>query len=145
MTTPVQTKPAAGVVPPTWTTGSTAVFKTGTWRAALAQHVVAPSPCHQACPVDGDIAEWLGLARQGDWRGAWEVLVRHNPFPAITGRVCHHPCEAVSTSPAIPPLAPAISTSRLARREYVSVAKIFSIETSGPRASPRLTCLTKRA
>jgi len=94
MTTPLQTKPAAGVVPPTWTTGSTAVFKTGTWRAALAQHIVAPSPCHQACPVDGDIAEWLGLARQGDWRGAWEVLVRHNPFPAITGRVCHHPCEA---------------------------------------------------
>ncbi|MFO1293083.1 MAG: FAD-dependent oxidoreductase [Rubrivivax sp.] len=94
MTTSVPSKPAPAAVPPTWTTGSTAVFKTGTWRASLAQHVVAPSPCHQACPVDGDIAEWLGLARQGDWRGAWDVLVRHNPFPAITGRVCHHPCEA---------------------------------------------------
>jgi len=86
---------APALVPPTWTTGSTLVFKTGTWRAALARHVVAPAPCHQACPVDGDIPEWLGLARKQDWRGAWDVLVRHNPFPAITGRVCHHPCESV--------------------------------------------------
>ena len=44
-------------IPPIWTTGSTEVFKTGTWRAALPLHVHAPSPCHQACPVGGEIAE----------------------------------------------------------------------------------------
>ncbi|MGE5338791.1 MAG: NAD(P)-binding protein [Gemmatimonadota bacterium] len=81
-------------VPPIWTTGSTEVFKTGTWRAALPQHIRAPSPCHQACPVNGDIAEWIGRARAKDFRGAWEILTRHNPFPAIAGRICHHPCEA---------------------------------------------------
>ena len=81
-------------VPPIWTTGSTEVFKTGTWRAALPLHVHAPSPCHQACPVGGEIAEWIGLARARDFRAAWEVLTRHNPFPAIAGRICHHPCEA---------------------------------------------------
>jgi NADPH-dependent glutamate synthase beta subunit-like oxidoreductase len=80
-------------VPTIWTTGTTEVFKTGTWRAALPQHIHAPSPCHAACPVNGDIAEWIGLARAGNWRGAWEVLTRHNPFPAIAGRICHHPCE----------------------------------------------------
>ncbi|MDE2614533.1 MAG: FAD-dependent oxidoreductase, partial [Burkholderiales bacterium] len=104
MNAPMPTAPAAPaapgapaapmLVPPTWTTGSTTVFKTGTWRASLARHIAAPAPCHQACPVDGDIPEWLGLARKQDWRGAWDVLVRHNPFPAITGRVCHHPCES---------------------------------------------------
>ncbi|MCU0765650.1 MAG: FAD-dependent oxidoreductase, partial [Burkholderiaceae bacterium] len=81
-------------VPAIWTTGSTEVFKTGSWRAALPQHIRAPSPCHGACPVNGDIAEWIGLARVRDFRGAWEVLTRHNPFPAIAGRICHHPCEA---------------------------------------------------
>ncbi len=81
-------------IPPIWTTGSTEVFRTGTWRAALPQHIRAPSPCHAACPVDGDIAEWIGLARARDFRGAWQVLTRHNPFPAIAGRICHHPCEA---------------------------------------------------
>ena len=81
-------------IPVTWTTGSTEVVKTGSWRAALPQHIRAPSPCHAACPVNGDIAEWIGLARARDFRGAWEVLARHNPFPAIAGRICHHPCEA---------------------------------------------------
>lgn len=83
----------AAPVPTTWTTGSTAAIKTGTWRAALARHVKAPAPCHRACPVNGDIAEWIGLARGRDFHAAWQVLTRHNPFPAIAGRICHHPCE----------------------------------------------------
>jgi NADPH-dependent glutamate synthase beta subunit-like oxidoreductase len=82
-----------GPAPPIWTTGSTEVFKTGSWRAALPRHIQAPSPCRAACPVNGDIAEWIGLARKRDFRGAWQVLTRHNPFPAIAGRICHHPCE----------------------------------------------------
>ncbi len=65
-----------------WTTGSTAAIKTGTWRAALPQHIHAPSPCHAACPVHGDIAEWIGQARARDFHGAWQTLSRHNPFPA---------------------------------------------------------------
>ncbi|HET9822323.1 MAG TPA: NAD(P)-binding protein [Burkholderiaceae bacterium] len=81
-------------IPTTWTTGSTEVFRTGTWRAALPLHVHAPSPCHQACPLGGEIAEWIGHARARDFRAAWDVLTRHNPFPAIAGRICHHPCEA---------------------------------------------------
>jgi NADPH-dependent glutamate synthase beta subunit-like oxidoreductase/ferredoxin len=79
--------------PTTWTNGTTEVFKTGTWRASLPHYISAPSPCHQACPVNGDIAEWIGLAHARDFRGAWEVLTRHNPFPAVAGRICHHPCE----------------------------------------------------
>jgi len=84
---------ARDVVPSIWTTGTTEVFKTGTWRAALPQHIHAPSPCHIACPVNGDIALWIGRARARDFRGAWEILTRHNPFPAVAGRICHHPCE----------------------------------------------------
>ena len=85
---------AKDAVPCIWTTGTTEVFKTGTWRSALPQHIHAPSPCHAACPVEGDIAEWIGRARARDFRGAWEILTRHNPFPAVAGRICHHPCEA---------------------------------------------------
>jgi NADPH-dependent glutamate synthase beta subunit-like oxidoreductase len=81
-------------VPSIWTTGTSEVFKTGTWRTALPRHIRAPAPCHAACPVGGDIAEWIGRARARDFRGAWEILTRHNPFPAVAGRICHHPCEA---------------------------------------------------
>jgi NADPH-dependent glutamate synthase beta subunit-like oxidoreductase/Pyruvate/2-oxoacid:ferredoxin oxidoreductase delta subunit len=84
---------SAQLVPTAWTAGTTEVFKTGTWRSVLPQHIARPSPCHQACPVNGDIAQWIGHARAGDLRRAWEVLTVNNPFPAIAGRVCHHPCE----------------------------------------------------
>ena len=45
------------VEPAIWTTRTTEAIKTGTWRAMLPLHIRAPSPCHQACPVNGDIAE----------------------------------------------------------------------------------------
>ena len=85
---------AALSFPATWTTGTTEGIHTGTWRAATPRHIAAPSPCHQACPVGADIAQWIGQARAGDLHGAWQTLVLHNPFPAIAGRICHHPCEA---------------------------------------------------
>jgi NADPH-dependent glutamate synthase beta subunit-like oxidoreductase/Pyruvate/2-oxoacid:ferredoxin oxidoreductase delta subunit len=80
--------------PTTWTTGFTDAIKTGTWRAARPAYAQRLSPCKQACPVNGDIAQWIGKARKGDWHGAWLTLVEHNPFPAIAGRVCHQPCES---------------------------------------------------
>ncbi len=80
-------------IPTAWTTGTTEVLKTGTWRAALPRYVSAPSPCHLACPVAGESAEWIGRVRERDFRGAWEILVRNNPFPATAGRICHRPCE----------------------------------------------------
>lgn len=81
-------------IPTAWTTGTTESLKTGTWRAALPVYEEANSPCHLACPVDGRIAQWMQQAQAGDWHGAWRTLTENNPFPAITGRVCHHPCEA---------------------------------------------------
>lgn len=80
--------------PPIWTTGTTEVLKTGTWRASLPVFQELPSPCHLACPVSGSIAQWMQQALARDWHGAWLTLTESNPFPAIAGRVCHHPCEA---------------------------------------------------
>ena len=82
-------------LPPTiWTTGTTEVIKTGTWRAALPVYYRPPSPCRLACPVNGRIADWIQLAKARDYFGAWTALVENNPFPAVAGRVCHHPCES---------------------------------------------------
>ena len=86
---------SATVAPrPTWTTGTTEAIKTGTWRAAIPVYGNPPSPCRVACPVDGHIADWIGLAQAGDIFDAWTTLTENNPFPAIAGRVCHRPCEA---------------------------------------------------
>jgi len=79
---------------PLWTNHTTEARMTGTWRSAIPDYHNSPSPCLGACPVNGRIAEWIGQVRDGDYHGAWLTLVDNNPFPAIAGRICHHPCES---------------------------------------------------
>lgn len=50
-------------------------------------------PCNHACPAGEDIQAWLALAQSGEYEAAWQKLLENNPFPAIHGRVCYHPCE----------------------------------------------------
>ena len=51
-------------------------------------------PCNNACPAGENIQGWLGHARVGKHEEAWRLLVADNPFAAIHGRVCYHPCES---------------------------------------------------
>ncbi len=78
---------------PLWTDKSSDQRMTGTWRSALPEYSNILSPCRVACPVGGRIAEWVGQVGTQDFHGAWTTLVDNNPFPAIAGRICHHPCE----------------------------------------------------
>lgn len=78
---------------PLWTDALSENRLTGTWRSAAPEYRDLPSPCLGACPVSGRIAEWIGQVENRDFHGAWRTLVDNNPFPAISGRICHHPCE----------------------------------------------------
>lgn len=80
-------------IPTAWTTGYTDIFNTGTWRVAMPVHEWRPSPCHVSCPVGNAIPGWIKSIGEGAYEEAWLSLVETNPFPAVTGRVCHHPCE----------------------------------------------------
>jgi NADPH-dependent glutamate synthase beta subunit-like oxidoreductase len=51
-------------------------------------------PCNAACPAGENIQGWLAQAQAGEHERAWRVLVADNPFAAIHGRVCYHPCES---------------------------------------------------
>lgn len=74
--------------------GTSLAFKTGTWRSARPVHVHAAAPCHRACPAGEDQQAWLARIQEGHPQAAWESLVAANPIPAVTGRVCPHPCES---------------------------------------------------
>ena len=50
-------------------------------------------PCNAGCPAGENIQEWLRLIKAGEHEAAWRQLTQDNPFPAIHGRVCYHPCE----------------------------------------------------
>jgi NADPH-dependent glutamate synthase beta subunit-like oxidoreductase len=38
---------------------------------------------------------YINRINERDYEGAYYYISEHNPFPAICGRVCHHPCESV--------------------------------------------------
>jgi 2-oxoacid:acceptor oxidoreductase delta subunit (pyruvate/2-ketoisovalerate family) len=42
-----------------------------------------------------DIEGYMNLLREGNTREAIDLLLRENPLPAVTGRVCYRPCENV--------------------------------------------------
>ncbi len=82
--------PRGGVAQP----GTTLGFKTGTWRVQRPLHLHASAPCHSGCPAGEDPQAYLAKVDEGHMHAAWEALVAANPLPAITGRVCPHPCES---------------------------------------------------
>jgi len=67
---------------------------TGSWRTQRPVYTPSDAPCHLGCPAHEEISSWLGLMASGNTRGAWEKLVESNPLPAVSGRVCPHPCES---------------------------------------------------
>jgi NADPH-dependent glutamate synthase beta subunit-like oxidoreductase len=66
---------------------------TGSWRVERPQYVNLMPPCNNACPAGENIQNWLYVAEDGSYEAAWRALVIENPFPAIMGRVCYHPCQ----------------------------------------------------
>jgi NADPH-dependent glutamate synthase beta subunit-like oxidoreductase len=66
---------------------------TGTWRSERPVYVDGRAPCNHACPAGENIQAWLSAAEDGSYEKAWRGLVNDNPFPAVMGRVCYHPCE----------------------------------------------------
>ena len=67
--------------------------RVGPVRVRMPLYVDLLPPCNNACPAGENIQEWLRLVKANDDFGAWQELTRNNPFPAIHGRVCYHPCE----------------------------------------------------
>jgi NADPH-dependent glutamate synthase beta subunit-like oxidoreductase len=72
---------------------TTLEIKTGGWRTRRPVYVEAMAPCRAACPAGEAVSRWIERARLGDYAGAWRLIREDNPFPAIMGRICAHPCE----------------------------------------------------
>ncbi|WP_328701944.1 NAD(P)-binding protein [Aestuariimicrobium ganziense] len=67
--------------------------RVGPVRSRMPIYVDLLPPCNAACPAGENIQEWLRLIKHNEEEAAWRQLTADNPFPAIHGRVCYHPCE----------------------------------------------------
>ena len=51
------------------------------------------SPCRNACPAGVNVPGYMSLVAAGRYMDAYRLIRQDNPFPAVCGRVCTHPCE----------------------------------------------------
>jgi len=54
---------------------------------------VGQSSCSAECPAGTDIPSYMEKLRKNDFDSAAEILMRVNPMPMITSRVCAHTCQ----------------------------------------------------
>jgi NADPH-dependent glutamate synthase beta subunit-like oxidoreductase len=75
--------------------GTSRANKTGSWRTERAVYTNRMPPCNDGCPAGENIQSWLYEAEEGGagYERAWRRIMEDNPFPAVMGRVCYHPCE----------------------------------------------------
>ena len=55
------------------------------------------APCKATCPAHVSVQGFIALMREGKYPEALALFKEAHPFPAICGRVCHHPCEGICT------------------------------------------------
>lgn len=71
---------------------------------------VGTAGCTSNCPAGTDIPAYMEQLRQGNKDAAAAIIMRVNPMPMITARVCNHPCQD--------------NCSRLSTDESVSIANV---------------------
>jgi Pyruvate/2-oxoacid:ferredoxin oxidoreductase delta subunit len=72
---------------------STRANLTGLWRYWRPVYQTKRAPCDANCPVGNQVVEYIQALLAGQWHIAASILRAENPLPAITGRICHRPCE----------------------------------------------------
>ena len=55
------------------------------------------APCTGACAAQQDIPAYLWYTSREQFDVAYEVILRTNPFPSVTGMVCDHLCQTKCT------------------------------------------------
>ncbi|HSG28196.1 MAG TPA: NAD(P)-binding protein, partial [Candidatus Krumholzibacterium sp.] len=71
--------------------------RTGSWRNVRPYYDFKKSPCIVGCPTSENIQRYIYLVTEKRYEEAWSTIIETNPMPAVTGRVCFHPCMAGCT------------------------------------------------
>jgi len=51
------------------------------------------SACQHACPAGIDVPNYVAAIAEGEYEKSVAIIRERNPFPAVCGRICIHPCE----------------------------------------------------
>jgi NADPH-dependent glutamate synthase beta subunit-like oxidoreductase/CO/xanthine dehydrogenase FAD-binding subunit len=70
-----------------------ALFAENRFHSIFGGMCVSAAPCVNGCPIHNDIPGYMTKLRAGELHEAVAILLRTNPLPAVTGRICPHTCE----------------------------------------------------
>jgi 2-oxoacid:acceptor oxidoreductase delta subunit (pyruvate/2-ketoisovalerate family) len=118
--------------------GSSLANKTGSWRTERPVYVHKLPPCANACPAGENVQQWLYDAEEGGagYERAWRQIMEDNPFPAVMGRVCYHPCESVCNRVQLDEAVGINSVERFLGDE--AIANGWQVEISAPPSGKRV-------
>jgi 2-oxoacid:acceptor oxidoreductase delta subunit (pyruvate/2-ketoisovalerate family) len=118
--------------------GSSLANKTGSWRTERPVYVHRLPPCNNACPAGENIQQWLYDAEEGGegYERAWRQIMEDNPFPAVMGRVCYHPCETKCNRAQLDEAVGINSVERFVGDE--AIARGWRVSVSAPPSGKRV-------
>jgi NADPH-dependent glutamate synthase beta subunit-like oxidoreductase len=85
--------PLAGVTPAPTEQAGQELFPTGNFRFFRPVYRDKMPPCNHACPTGEKIQRYLDYVKHERFFDGYMTIIDDNPMPAVTGRVCYHPCE----------------------------------------------------
>lgn len=85
--------PLAGVTPAPTEQEGQRLFPTGNFRFYRPVYRDKTPPCNNACPTGEKIQRYLDFTKHERYLDGYLTILEDNPMPAVTGRVCYHPCE----------------------------------------------------
>ncbi|HEX9342179.1 MAG TPA: FAD-dependent oxidoreductase, partial [Actinomycetota bacterium] len=86
--------PFAGVTPAPTEAEGQKLFPTGNFRFFRPVYRDKMPPCNNACPTGEQIQKYLDFVKHERFLDGYLTILEDNPMPAVTGRVCYHPCES---------------------------------------------------
>jgi NADPH-dependent glutamate synthase beta subunit-like oxidoreductase len=118
--------------------GSSLANKTGSWRTERPVYADHLPPCNQGCPAGENIQQWLYEAEEGGagYERAWRQIMEDNPFPAVMGRVCYHPCETACNRGQLDEAVGINSVERFLGDE--AIKRGWSVEVTAPPSGKRV-------
>jgi NADPH-dependent glutamate synthase beta subunit-like oxidoreductase len=118
--------------------GSSRANKTGSWRTERPVYVHSLPPCNNGCPAGENVQQWLYEAESGGagYKRAWRQIMEDNPFPAVMGRVCYHPCETVCNRAQLDEAVGINSVERFLGDE--GIANGWQVERTAPPSGKRV-------
>ena len=70
-----------------------AIYGDNRYHSVFGGMKVHATPCSSECPAGTDVPGYMDKLRKGDYDGAAKIILRYNPMPMLTSRICPHPCQ----------------------------------------------------